>query len=360
MTRPLLGRGVMNIKRRILVYAVGLSVAMSPLAATAQERIPEEARAYFRNGVELLQNDPPNYQDAYYQFKLAFEKSNSWKVLGNLGLCSVKLERDGEALAYYDDYLKRGGKGINKDEREAIERDMLLIRGNTATVELSSNPEEADVVDVRSGATAPGQTYSISPAKKVLLLRAGSHALTATNKDGRQLRWEVSLTPGKSVSHLFDFAAPEPQPQPKEPDAIKTGSDTGQPPPPPPPVTESSGGIGTLRIVGLVTSGVGLALLGTGIVFGSQVKSKEDEADKLCNNPEMMCKDPAEQLYNEAEAMAKTANWLYVSGGVVTAVGIGLVIFGGPSSKAQASSKPFRVTPVLGAGVNGLIASGSF
>jgi hypothetical protein len=353
----------MNFKRRILVYAVGLSVAMSPFAAMAEERIPEEARAYFRNGVELLQNDPPNYQDAYYQFKLAFEKSNSWKVLGNLGLCAVKLERDGEALGYYDDYLKRGGKGINKDEREAIERDMLLIRGNTASVELSSNPEEADVLDVRSGATAPGQTYSLSPAKKVFLLRAGSHTLTATSKDGKQLRWEVALTPGKSIGHVFDFAAPEPvQTTPVETPGAAGGTQPAQPLPPVAPQAESSGGIGTLRIVGFVTTGVGLALLGGGLVVGGKVSSKEDEADKLCDTPNMVCDPRAEGLYDDAESLAKTANALFISGGVVTAVGLGLVIFGGPSSSksAQASAKPFRVTPVLGGGVGGLIASGSF
>lgn len=352
----------MNFKRRILVYAVGLSVAMSPLAVGAQERIPEEARAYFRNGVELLQNDPPNYQDAYYQFKLAFEKSNSWKVLGNLGLCAVKLERDGEALGYYDEYLKRGGKNINKDEREAIERDVLLIRGNTASVELSSNPEEADVLDVRSGATAPGQTYALSPAKKVILLRAGSHSLTATSKDGKTLRWDVALTPGKSVSHVFDFAAPEPvQSNASASGGVHdgpVGATPVAPPPSPPPATESSGGMGTLRIAGLVTTGVGVALLGGGFVVGAKMRSKEDEADKLCPND--VCKPEADKLYSDAESLAKTANVLFISGGVVTAVGVGLIIFGGPSSKSQASAKPFQLTPVFGAGVNGLMASGSF
>src|SRR5262245_6642638 len=105
----------------ILAFAAGLASFAAPAPAHAKEQISEEARAYFRNGVELLQATPPNYQDAYYQFKLAFDKSNSWKVLGNMGLCAVNLERDGEALRYYDDYLKRGGKDINKEERAAIE-----------------------------------------------------------------------------------------------------------------------------------------------------------------------------------------------------------------------------------------------
>jgi hypothetical protein len=135
-----------------------------------------------------------------------------------------------------------------------------------------------------------------------------------------------------------------------------------QPPPPPPPQAESSGGIGTLRIAGFVTTGVGLALLGGGLVVGGKMRSKEDEADKLCDTPNMVCDPKAEPLYNDAESLAKTANALFISGGVVTAVGLGLVIFGGPSSSkpAQASVKPFRVTPVLGAGIGGVIASGSF
>ena len=76
----------------------------------AEEKISEEAKLYFQNGVELIQNQPPNYQDAYYQFKLAWDRSHSWKVLGNWGLCALKLERDGEAIWAYSEYLKKGAR----------------------------------------------------------------------------------------------------------------------------------------------------------------------------------------------------------------------------------------------------------
>src|ERR1041384_2551839 len=95
------------------VFARGLlgAVVLAALllvsgSARAQEKISDEAKLYFKNGVELIQQSPPNYQDAYYQFKLAYEKSGSWKVLGNLGLCALKLERDGEALPAYTDSPK--------------------------------------------------------------------------------------------------------------------------------------------------------------------------------------------------------------------------------------------------------------
>ncbi|HEY3666905.1 MAG TPA: hypothetical protein VGL19_12920, partial [Polyangiaceae bacterium] len=96
-------------------------------AARADEPISEDAKLYFKNGVELIQSQPPNYQDAYYQFKLAYEKSHSWKVLGNFGLCAFKLERDGEAIQYYTDYLKGGGNDVDPDERAALRRDLLVL-----------------------------------------------------------------------------------------------------------------------------------------------------------------------------------------------------------------------------------------
>src|SRR5690606_33755508 len=98
------------------------------------------ARLHFANGVELLQAEPPNYQDAYQQFILALEKSDrSWKVMGNLALCALKLERDGEALAYYDEYLERGGDEIDPRERASIQKETLLARGNLTTLTVKSS-----------------------------------------------------------------------------------------------------------------------------------------------------------------------------------------------------------------------------
>ncbi len=348
----------MNTSRLILGLAIGLSVSLAPFAASAQERIPEEARSYFRNGVDLLQGEPPNYQDAYYQFKLAFEKSNSWKVLGNLGLCAVKLERDGEALSFYEDYLKRGGKNINKDEREAIERDVLLIRGNTGSVELSSNPEEAELQDVRVGSSVPSQTYAISPASKVLLLRAGSHSLTATTKDGRQLRWDVVLTPGKVTSHVFDFAAPIAAPAAEPAPAAPASAPTGAPLPPEPVAAASSSA--PLRTVGFVAAGVGVALLGGGAVTAVMQSNKESDADKLCDEVTRVCDPKAEGLLEDAKSLARTTNILLVSGGAVTLVGIGLIVFGGPGSASPSAQGSFHVTPLLGGNFGGFVASGKF
>src|SRR5262245_13737348 len=101
-----------------LGQALLLAALLWAAPASADDAIPEEAKLYFKNGVELIQGQPPNYQDAYYQFKLAWEKSKSWKVLSNWGLCALKLERDGEAIWAYTEYLKQ--KDIDPDERKDL------------------------------------------------------------------------------------------------------------------------------------------------------------------------------------------------------------------------------------------------
>src|SRR5262245_21338337 len=94
--QPAFWQDIGLMSRRLTSYGFRLILAVallgSAVPASVQEAISEEAKLYFANGVELLQDQPPNYTDAYYQFKLAYEKSGSWKVLGNLGLCAMKLE----------------------------------------------------------------------------------------------------------------------------------------------------------------------------------------------------------------------------------------------------------------------------
>src|SRR5215475_8192222 len=75
-------------------------------AAAADAPITPEARTHFAAGVNLLRDpDGARYEEAYREFKAAYAASPSAKILGNLGLCAMKLERDGEAIEAYSSYL---------------------------------------------------------------------------------------------------------------------------------------------------------------------------------------------------------------------------------------------------------------
>src|SRR6476659_9259610 len=73
--------------------------SMSPPTATAKATpsgISDEARSHFFAGVALLQDpEGEKVEEAYREFKKAYEISGSPKILGNMGFCAMRLERDG-------------------------------------------------------------------------------------------------------------------------------------------------------------------------------------------------------------------------------------------------------------------------
>jgi hypothetical protein len=338
---------------------------LSTGSARAEEKISDEAKAYFRNGVELIQSSPPNYQDAYYQFKLAYEKSGSWKVLGNLGLCALKMERDGEALEHYTNYLKGGGNDIDPEERKALERDSLLISGNSAVVNLTAATPDADVLDTRAGSAVPPQPYRFAGTSLTLRLRSGSHKIVVTSSDGKTETWEVVLSPGRSVDHRFELGTAAPA-------ATPAAAPSGAQPPPtaaapvapgaqPPPAADQPKKSSPLKLVGFIAAGVGGAAIIGGVVTGLMAKSKDKKATDQCVNK--VCPTAAEKDFDSAASLATVTNVLFIGGGVLAAAGVGLIIVGGKSSAENpnpASAPRLRLTPVAGSGGVGLFATGSF
>jgi hypothetical protein len=332
-----------------------------PSGTAGAQEVTEQAKLYFSNGVELLQSSPPNYQDAYYQFRLAYRESKSWKVLGNLGLCALKLERDGEAFQYYTEYLQQGGNEIDPGERAALEREMLLISGNSAPVSITASEPGAEIVDSRGGSSAPPQAYKIEGDELTLRLRAGTHTLTATAPDGRKRTWEAVISPGKESSHHFDFDAKE------EPAGGSRGGGGG------PSRVEVRQSGGALRTVGFVVTGIGAAALMGGAITGILAKNKESEATDGCypdtdpetNRPIQRCPEGGEAALESADDLAKTTNYLLIGGGVLAAAGITMIIFGGPvetttTAKLAPPARSLKLQPLLGRNGGGLFASGTF
>ena len=345
-----------------LASALCASALLVGTVARAGDAISEEAKAYFKNGVELIQEQPPNYQDAYYQFRLAYEKSKSWKVLGNLGLCSFKLERDGEAIQYYSDYLKGGANDIDPEERSALQRDLLVLNGNSAGLTLSSAASDLDVTDSRAGSSAPPQSYRLDGGKLALRLRAGTHTLIAT-RAGKSQRWEVTLSPGRNESHGFDFSEPSAAVAPIPVGAAPASTPATAPAPAasapltPAPEAHASGGL--VRTIGFVTAGVGVAALAGGVVTGLLVKSKESDAKAMCRD--LLCPESAGAKFDSAQSLATVTNVLLIGGGALTAAGVGMIVFGGPKREApQAAGVSVRLSPVVARDGALLWASGSF
>jgi hypothetical protein len=173
--------------------------------------ITEEARTHFAAGVALLQ-DPkaPRYEDAYREFKAAYAASPSYKILGNLGLCAMKIERDAEAIEAYEKYLKEAGPELSQPERDQAQRDLLTLKAGVVTVTVSSDPQGARIDDVRTPIEGNDirNDYGQATGPLTLGLRRGHHVITARLEGYVDQRWEFEASGTTLPPHVFTMVKP--------------------------------------------------------------------------------------------------------------------------------------------------------
>ena len=347
---------------------VGLLVlAVAAPALAADPVINDEARAHFTAGVSLLQDpDGARYEEAYREFKVAYAASPSWKILGNLGLCAMKLERDGEAIAAYTKYLKEGGKQVDAEERAQSQRDLATLEVGVVRVTLQSEPPGATIEDERFPAIGSAIRNSYGPlnAPAQLGVRAGRHRFTARLPGRPEAVWDVELSPRQTEAYTFKL------PEPSSP------SSPGASPSPAPPLAAGPSTSGTatvdagtapnvsgMRIGSYVALGVGVVGVGVGTLFGLSAKSKYAEANDLadancptsgpCYLPPTLF-DKRVQLGKDGDSNKTLSLVGFVVGGVGLATGVTLFVL---SSGKKEQPTAATVSPYLGIGSLGVRGS---
>ncbi len=180
-------------------------------ARAADVPISEEARTHFAAGVALLQ-DPkaPRYEEAYREFKTAYAASPSYKILGNLGLCAMKIERDAEAIDAYEKYLKEARSELTPPEREQAERDLLTLKSGVVRVTVSSDPPGASITDLRTPIEGNDirNAYGEARGPIELGLRRGHHVITARLAGYQDQPWEFEASGTTLPPHTFVMVKP--------------------------------------------------------------------------------------------------------------------------------------------------------
>jgi hypothetical protein len=342
--------------RKVVAIGVGLVVVGLALPSRAADvAISDEARAHFSAGVNLLQDpDGARYEEAYREFKEAYAKSPSWKILGNLGISAMKLERDSEAIAAFKKYLAEGGKQVDAEERAQFQRDLSTLESGVAPLVLQSDPPGATIEDERYPASGQAIRNSYSADGPLQIgVRPGRHRFTARLAGRVDAVWEVELSPRQQASHTFALA---------EPVAAAPVAPPPAAPPPPALVADTGGAQGGngLRTGAYVALGVGVVGLGVGTIFGLSAKSKYRQANDITNDncpSSGACElpgslfDKRESLGNDGDT-AKTLSIVgFALGGVGLATGVTLFVL---SNKKQEAAATARVEPFIGVGQLGL------
>jgi hypothetical protein len=345
----------------VLAQAAPPAASGAPAAGEGRDvPVSDEAKKRFKAGVDFLKDpDGARYEEAYREFKAAYQISPSWKILGNLGLCSLKLERNSEAVEAYERYLREGGADIDPGERAQIEKDVNLVKTSSAEVTLSAQGGRGDVsvLDQRTksnGAMAIN-IYPLPAGKPLkLLMQAGRHVIVA-KAGGHEEKWETDLMAQKPVEHAFKLAAPAPGGSAAQPSASATGAPSAPPP---------SGS--PLRTVGYVGAGVGGAMLLAGVVTGLLGKSKLSDLDAAC--PNKRCGSDQKSKADSIETLQTLTNVFLIGGGVLAAAGVTLIVVGPGESSAVAARGGARppaaprlsLSPLSLPQGGGILAGGSF
>jgi len=321
------------LRAGILVWSPLLAMCLLAKPAAADTPITEEARQHFNAGVAYLQDpDGARYAEAYQEFLTAYAASPSWKILGNLGIAAMKLERDGEAIDAYTKYLQEGGEDIDPAEREQITRDMNLLKTTLVALTVETAPTGAVIIDERIPATGNAIVNRYGPISgpTKLGVKNGKHRFTAQLAGYEPLVWELDAQPG-AQSHNFELKKTPPAPPPGG--VTVNGA----------PVDRPTSG---LRIASYAAFGVGVVGLAGGTFFALSAKSKSNQAADLCGGSLSACAldegsadaNKVTQLNNDSGS-AKTLGIVgFGVGGVGIAAGITLFILSANSSSSSSAN----------------------
>jgi hypothetical protein len=347
-----------------------LAVAQDPSEADASASaaggvvISDKARSHFRAGVNLLQDpDGARYEEAYRQFVTAYQDSPSWKILSNLGLTAMKLERDGEAIEAFETYLKEGGSELDEQERTQISRDLETLQASVSTLEITASPSDVRIIDERlaTGGSVLNE-YSVPASGKLTLkIRSGRHKVTARLSGHDDATWELQASPATTQEHTFDLNRPDATPvataAARAAHADAAPQDSGP----------SSGGPSGLRIGSYVALGVGVAALGVGTFFAFDSKKAAKNVEELCGGNPAQCEvdpgsDESDEVNEENDRAGSSKTLAIVGfavGGAAIATGVTLFILSMKDGKSTAQLQQERqtqrpLTPYVGWGQLGL------
>lgn len=298
--------------------------------------ISEEARTHFAAGVALLQDpEGEKVEEAYREFQKAYEISASPKILGNLGFCAMRLERDGEAIEAYSRYL-REVPDIDADERAQIVRDLQTLTVGVARLSIQTDKPGVRILDVRTPTRGERITniYGPTDGKIDIGVRPGHHVITAKLVDHEDAVWEVDAFAASRDKYAFTM----------RPRVIAQ-----------PPGQARSG-----NAIPWIVMGIGGAMVVGGTVTGLVALDKTHGIESKCPNDVCPKGFDLDRERTSAKTFVRVTDVLLIGGGVVTLGGLGWLLFGGEKREGVPAKPAARATlpvPSAGCGLDGCRAS---
>ncbi len=335
-----------------LMSTVSPARAQDDTATSTEVEITEKARNHFRAGVAFLQDpDGARYAEAYREFKAAYAESPSWKILGNLGICSMKLERDGEAIEAFDKYLVESGDALDPAERAQVERDLATLKAGVVWITLKATVVGGSLTDQRIPLAGNPRInrYGVLSEELRFGVHPGRHVFTLELDGYESASWTIDASSGSSHEHTFELVKKEAPQQPVAP--------TQAPPAMVLPAPAPERPVPTGVWIGVAATGA-LALGGT--VVGIMAVGKESDYEPANREGYATSEErkAAEELKNEGETLNLVADGLFA--GALVAGGLTAYFFFTRPDVTPEQDTALRVAPTALPGGGGLWMQGRF
>jgi hypothetical protein len=141
------------------------SAAASP--AVSAEVLKEAGERYAR-GLALYGDG--EFLLALVEFERAYQLSNNYKVLYNIGQVRIQLGRYAKAKEALEDYLKAGAGNLSPERSQAVNKDLATLAERTASLNVVTKEVGADI-------SLDGKVIGTSPLTSPLIVDAGEHNL---------------------------------------------------------------------------------------------------------------------------------------------------------------------------------------
>jgi hypothetical protein len=322
--------------------------------AWAGDTLTSAAQKHFDAGVAYV-DDPsgPKWDDALKEFRAAYAESSSWKLLHNIGLSALNLERDGEAIEAFTEYLARASAaGAVVKQRKQMEKDIATLTASLVRINVEVEPPEAMLIDERRNAKGVllVNEYEIKNGKASLGLHPGLHKITVQAPGCVTAEWSINAGPDSTHTRQFKLKSQNetepavPAVAPEKPTVAVSE---------PPKATEHPSRTG--MYIGLAATGV-FSVAAT--VAGIMTLSKQSDFDDAKQRGD---RSAAQSASDSGKTLALVTD-ISIGAAVISAGITGYLILSSLPKRPEKSPSPtaVRFVPVIAPGNLGLGLSKTF
>ena len=287
-----------------------------------------DARAAFQSGVKSF--DAGRFQEAADAFREANRLSPSWRIFYNIGQCEAALKRYGDALDAFDRYLAEGGDEIPNDRENEVLAEVARLRLKVGTVAVSGPPGISVIID--------GNDRGVTPIDAGIRVTGGvPHQLRLARGEAVLLEREFKVGNGQQVT----VEAPgETASEPAAP------AEAGAPAPGETAPPEQGKRVSPMFVAGLTVGVVGVGMLAVGGGFVGKGKGDYDDYKAAGARGD---EDEYTRLKNDVLPVDNAMIMVgFVGGGVLTALGVTLLIVDAVKKDDGSEPAAVAVTPAPG------------